>query len=196
MPRHISFSGNGSKVIRIITSDSKLLARYTKLIFEKLIGKTYGKELEILGLEKDSNPKEATCKGGIIGVEDEDNSDKTIVFKSDCSGLVSSSDTYASINEEYKHKTISSVKNFFKFVLEDINRDFNFDKNFGVNSSSIRIALESSTKDLVTFLEKGLAQRRKETEAEDKIEETFFFYPIKGVINSISSEIYNELKNQ
>ena len=196
VPRHISFSGNGSKVIRIITTDSKLLARYTKLIFEKVIGRTYGKELELLGLEKDSNPKEATCKGGIIGVEEGDNSDKTIVFKSDCSGLVSAVDTYASINEEYKLKTISSVKDFFKFVLEDMNQEFNFDKNFGVNTSSIRIALESSNKDLETFLEKGLTQRREETEAEGRIEETFFFYPIKGVINEISSDIFNSLSNK
>lgn len=196
VPRHISFSGNGSKVIRIITTDSKLLARYTKLVFEKVIGKKYEKELELLGLEKDSNPKESTCKGGIIGVEDEDNSDKTIVFKSDCSGLITSDDTYGSINNEYKQRTVASVKDFFKFVLEDMNREFNLDKNFGVNSSSIRIALESSKNDLITFLEKGLAQRREETAAEDRIEETFFFYPIKGVINTISSDIFNSLSNK
>lgn len=35
----------------------------------------------MLGLEKDSNPKESTCKGGIIGTEDEDNRDKTIVSR-------------------------------------------------------------------------------------------------------------------
>lgn len=52
VPRHISFSGNGSKVIRVITTDSKLLARYTKMVFEKLLGKPYGKELDLLGLEK------------------------------------------------------------------------------------------------------------------------------------------------
>ncbi len=196
VPRHISFSGNGSKVIRVITTDSQLLARYTKLIFEKVIGKPYGKELELLGLERDSNPKEATCKGGIIGVESEDNADKTIVFKSDCSGVISSSDTYASIDRDYKLKTISSVKDFFKFVLVDMNRDFSFDRNFGVKASSILAAIETSTKDLETFLEKGLAQKREETEAEDKIEETFFFYPIKGVLNAISANIYKTLSNQ
>lgn len=52
MPRHISFSGNGSKVIRVITTDTKLLANYTKLVFERVLGKSYGKELDLLGLEK------------------------------------------------------------------------------------------------------------------------------------------------
>ena len=194
VPRHISFSGNGSKVIRVITTDSKLLARYTKMVFEKLLGKPYGKELDLLGLEKDSNPKESTCKGGIIGTEDEDNRDKTIVFKSDCTGLVTPKDTYANIKDDYKRRTVTAVEDFFKFVLVDMNSAFNFDKNFGVKPSSIRIAQEMAKKDLLTFLEKGISQRCEETEAEDMIEETFFYYPIKGVLNAISAEIYNELQ--
>lgn len=195
VPRHISFSGNGSKVIRVITTDSKVLAKYTKAIFEKVLGKPYGKELELLGLEKDSNPKDSTCKGGLIGVEDEDNSDKTIVFKSDCSGIVGKEDTYSTINDTYKAKTIKAVEDFFKFVFEDMNSAFNFDKNFGVKTSSLKIAQEAASKDLNTFLEKGLSQRGEETEPEDVIEETFFFYPIKGALQAMSNEILNSLKN-
>ena len=194
MPRHISFSGNGSKVIRVITTDTKLLANYTKLVFEKVLGKPYGKELDLLGLEKDSNPKEATCKGGIIGTGIEDNRDKMIVFKSDCSGLVTTTDTYATIDDSYKERIITAVEDFFQFVLVDMNAIFNFDKNFGVKTSSIRIAQKTAKKDLLTFLEKGISQRREETEVNDMIEETFFYYPIKGVLNAISTEIYNELQ--
>lgn len=194
MPRHISFSGNGSKVIRVITTDTKLLANYTKLVFERVLGKSYGKELDLLGLEKDSNPKEATCKGGIIGTGIEDNRDKMIVFKSDCSGLVTTTDTYATIDNGYKDRIIAAVEDFFDFVLVDMNTVFNFDKNFGVKTSSIRIAQETAKKDLHTFLEKGISQRMEETEAKDMIEETFFYYPIKGVLNAISAEIYNELQ--
>lgn len=194
MPRHISFSGNGSKVIRVITTDTKLLANYTKLVFERVLGKSYGKELDLLGLEKDSNPKEATCKGGIIGTGIEDNRDKMIVFKSDCSGLVTTTDTYATIDNGYKDRIIAAVEDFFDFVLVDMNTVFNFDKNFGVKTSSIRIAQDTAKKDLRTFLEKGISQRMEETEAKDMIEETFFYYPIKGVLNAISAEIYNELQ--
>ncbi|MCM1078080.1 MAG: cell division FtsA domain-containing protein [Bacteroidales bacterium] len=194
VPRHISFSGNGSKVIRIVTTDSKLLARYTKLVFEKILGRPYGKELELLGLERDSNPKESTCKGGIIGCEDEDNHDKTIVFKSDCSGLVTDADTYAAINDTYKQHTVEAVDDFFMFVLEDMNKAFNFDRNFGVTALSVQIAKETAGKDLMTYLEKGIIQRMEETEGTDRIEETFFYYPIKGVLQAISAEIYNELQ--
>ncbi|MGN0238029.1 MAG: cell division protein FtsA [Lepagella sp.] len=195
VPRHISFSGNGSKVIRVITTDSSILAKYTKIIFEKVLGKPYGKELELLGLEKDSNPKDSTCKGGLIGAAGEDDRDKTIVFKSDCSGLVGSSDTYKSITESYKSKAIKAVEDFFKFVFEDMNAAFNFDQYFGVKNSALKVAQQSATKDLATFLDKGLSQRAEETELDDVIEETFFFYPIKGVLQAMSNDIFESLKS-
>ncbi len=194
MPRHIAFSGNGSKVIRIITTDNQLLARYTKIIFEKVLGKPYDKELELIGLDKNTNPKTSTCKGGLLHSGDERIENETIVFKSDNTGIVTSEDTYASIDSDYKARTIEAVKDFFKFVFEDMNNAFNFDNNFGVKKASFKIAQEVARKDLLTFLEKGIEQRREESEAEDKIEETFFFYPIKGVLQNISLEIFNSLK--
>ena len=195
VPRHISFSGNGSKVIRIISTDSKILSKYTKLIFEKVLGRPYGKELDLLGLEKDSNPKESTCKGGLIGVEAEDSRYETIVFKSDCSGIVTNNDTYATITDSYKAKTVKAVEDFFKFVFVEMNNSFNFDKNFGVKVSSFKVAQEAARKDLATFLDKGIALRREETEVDDVIEETFFYYPIKGVLHSMSLEIFNALRD-
>ncbi|MDE7414377.1 MAG: hypothetical protein K2N05_11420 [Muribaculaceae bacterium] len=196
-PRHISFSGNGSKVIRVITTDSKLLAKYTKIIFEKILGRPYGKELDILGLEKDSNPKDSTCKGGLIaGTEDDDDvREKTIVFKSDGSGVVTEEDKYNSIDEGYKKNTVKAVEDFFTFLFKDMASAFNFDKNFGVSASSMKVAREMAAKDLNTYLEKGINQRLEEVEVEDNIEETFFFYPIKGVLQKMSNEIYNSIIN-
>lgn len=194
MPRHISFSGNGSKVIRVITTDAKLLSQYTKLVFEKVLGKPYDKELELLGLEENSSPKDSTCKGGIIGSVQEDSGGRTIVFKSDCTGIVSNADTYSTITDAYKAKTVKAVKDFFNFVFVEMNNAFNLDRNFGVNSTALKIAREAATKDLATYLDKGIAQRMEEAEADDVIEETFFYYPIKGVLQSMSAEIYNALR--
>lgn len=52
LPRHITFSGNGSKVIKVVSTDRMLLAKYTKLIFEEVTGEKYVGELDILGLDK------------------------------------------------------------------------------------------------------------------------------------------------
>ena len=191
-PRHISFSGNGSRVVNVITTDSHLLADYTKVIFEKVLGRPYGKELDILGLEKNSNPKESTCKGGIISTENDITPDKVMVFKSNGAGMVSESDTYGSITPEYKERVLRAVEDFFKFMF-DINADFNLVKNFGVERDTIEIAKATARKDLATFLDKGIASRLEESEPDEKIEETFFFYPIKGVLNALSAEIFKTL---
>lgn len=194
LPRHIAFSGNGSKAIRVITSDSKILAKYTKIVFEKVTGRKFTEDLDILGLESNSSPKESTCKGGLVGNPVDDDSEKIIVFKSDASGIVTSADTYGSIDATYKNNTVKAVENFFDFVLNEMNREFSFDKNFGIETRSLNLAKEVANKDLSTFLDKGISLRMTETELDDVIEETFFFYPIKGVLHRLSKEIKNKLK--
>ena len=195
-PRHITFSGNGSRIIKVISTDWNLLAKYTKIVFEKVLGKAYPGELEILGLEKGANPKEATCKGGIIGnTFNGGGRDKIVVFQSKDNSFVTDNDTYDNVNEIDKLNTVKSVETFFNFTLNELNAAFNFDDNFGVTPSSLKCAKEICKKDLSTFLEKGIAQRIEESSMQDKIEETFFYYPIKGVLNAISLAIYESLNN-
>lgn len=192
LPRHIAFSGNGSKVIGIITSDSTLLARYTKLVFEKVLGRPYDKELDLIGMDGETNPKESTCKGGLIG-QSNNTSPEIIVFKSSGTGAVTRSDTYATITPEYKGRIIEAVEKFFDFVLNDMNAEFNFDNNFGVTTSALQIARDTACKDLATYLEKGIDQYCAEIDSDTMIEETFFFYPIKGALQAISTAIYDSL---
>ena len=195
-PRHITFSGNGSRIIKVITTDWRLLARYTKIVFEKVLDKSYPGELEILGLEKGYNPKEATCKGGFVQEYPVTDSNQIVVFQSHNHSFVTDKDTYVSVGNDYKKQTVKSIETFFDFALNTMNSVFNFDKNFGVTSESLRIAREECKKDLLTYLDKGIALRNEESEAEDKIEETFFFYPIKGVLSALESAIYNSLTNK
>ena len=55
MPRHIAFSGNGSKVIRILTSSDSTLEKFTKKIFETIYGEKYPTDgLTILQNEKNN----------------------------------------------------------------------------------------------------------------------------------------------
>ena len=77
-----------------------------------------------------------------------------------------------------------------------MNSKFDFNRNFGVTRESIELAKTEAKKDLRTYLEKGLSQRSDEVNVNDKIEETFFFYPIKGVLQSISNEIFKSLQNK
>lgn len=196
VPRHIAFSGNGSKIISIITTDPKILAKYTKVIFEKVLGRDYTSALDILGLEQDSNPKESTCKGGLIATEAYEEEPETLVLRDSSGRLVEATDTYDSISDVQKKEIISAVEDFFKFVLTDIPTAFNLDNNFGVDIISMRIAQEECKNDLDTYLEKGIELSIKESGNKDnQIEDALTFYPIKGVLQALSEKI-NEYYKQ
>lgn len=193
-PRHIAFSGNGSKIVNIITQDTQLLSKFTKKIFENVLGRPYMGELDILGLDKDSNPKESTCKGGIIGTSDATSIESTVILKGDNKGFVESGLTYLDIDLDYKKQVINSVSDFFNFTLNVLDKAVDFDSCFGVTKASLDIAKIVCQKDLMTYLDKGIAQRLDESVGRNNIEETTFFYSIKGVINAISQEIYRKLQ--
>lgn len=189
-PRHIAFSGNGSKIISIISSDAKILGKYTKIIFEKVLESEYGSALDILGLEQGSNPKESTCKGGLIAAEAYDEEPETLVLRDSSGKLAGASDTYASISETQKADIVKSVKDFFRFALTEMPSAFNLDNNFGVDNVTMKIAREECTKDLETYLDKGIELSIKESGNKDNlIEDAITFYPIKGVLQSLSSKI-------
>ena len=190
-PRHIAFSGNGSKIISIISSDPKILGKYTKIIFEKVLDQEYGSALDILGLEQGSNPKESTCKGGLIAADAYEDEPETLVLSDSSGKLARTSDTYASISDTYKAEIVKTVKDFFKFALTEIPSAFNLDNNFGVDNITMNIAKEECSKDLETYLEKGIELSIKESGNKDnQIEDAITFYPIKGVLQSLSSKIH------
>ena len=189
-PRHIAFSGNGSKIISIISSDPKILSKYTKIIFEKVMGTTIASPLDILGLEQGSNPKESTCKGGLISAEAYDEEPETLVLRDSSGKLANGTDTYASISDAQKAEIIKSVRDFFRFALMEIPSAFNLDNNFGVDNVTMRIAQEECTNDLDTFLDRGIELSIEESGNRDNpVEDALTFYPIKGVLQSLSSKI-------
>lgn len=195
-PRHIAFSGNGSKIISIISSDPKILASYTKVVFEKVLDKPYSTDLDILGMEKDTNPKEATCKGGLIGSGNGDNEPQTLVLYDLAGKMVGEGDTYESISKTRKEEILKTVKDFFDFSLTDIPSAFNLDKNFGIDNKTLDIARKVCRKDLDTYLDKGIALSIKESgDIRNMIEDAVVFYPIKGVIQALSSQIQEYFSN-
>lgn len=196
VPRHIAFSGNGSKIISIISTDAKILSKFTKVIFEEVLGSKYEGDLDILGLEHNSNPKESTCKGGLIPSEDCDNDIEKIILKDSAGDIVTSADTYKSIGKDQKEQIVSSINDFFHMALDILPSKINFDDHFGVENNSIRIAQVECKKDLETYLDKGIELSTVESGSTDnKIEDALSFYPIKGVLQVLSEKI-NEYYNQ
>lgn len=195
-PRHIAFSGNGSKVINIISTDIPLIEQLTKIILEHVLGKAIDTPLEILGLEKDAMPKASTCKGGLLATTDNTSPDSIVILKGDGSEIVDKNSTYEDLTEQDYNSTINAVQKFFDYVLNKLNDTINLDDAFGVSRESLQIAREVCKNDLHTFLKKGIAQRCEHSDDKNEIEETSFFYPIMGVINAVSLKIYDSLENK
>ena len=195
MPRHIAFSGNGSKVIRILTTSDSTLEKFTKKIFEKVYEQKYPDD-GLTILQNVNNPKEVTCKGGLSNPTKQDYEDiasTKIVYKTVNNGdeAFISNETYADINESYLNKSVEEVKNFIQFVF-DLNKDFSFKNNFDSAESSLNVAQEECMRDLLTFIKNGLENKKKDVSDNDKIEETLFFYPLSGMLNALISAIYKK----
>lgn len=197
IPHHIAFSGNGSKVIHILTSDVKTLQAYTQKIFEKVMGQTSNSTLEILGVERDSSPKEATCKGGLVAAGAHDkNETKQVTLRDSSGALVGENDTYAQIDDARKDEIVKTVEDFFDFALKEIPSVFNLDDIFGVSHDSLKIAREECKKDLRTYLDKGLKMSIEESGNKDnRVEDALSFYPLKGAIQALSAKIQEYYKS-
>lgn len=196
MPRYLSFSGNGSKIIQILTTDKKHLEHFTKLIFEKVYGEKYNSNgLTIHEISK--TPKEATCKGGIACQVAQDYSQisetKTVLLSAEKSIFIGT-ETYKSINNDIIEVVGTEASNFIKLIFV-LNSEFSFKNNFGVDNTSIEIARKVCFKDLDEFIRTGLSRKKQDVSDDDTIEETLFFYPLNGVLVALADAIYERKIN-
>jgi hypothetical protein len=203
LPRHITFSGNGSRIINII-GDKEVLAELSKLIFEKVFVQLYGKSgLDII--QNTKNPKEVTCKGGIKAAARDyvqTPFEPVVLLGTDDKTFATDSDTYFSVNvNESVAKTNTQVKEFVYYVLDDLLKQKYtkgvvaeiFVKALNINQKTLQIAKDviERDEDIINFTRNGINEKIESISdsANTQIEETFFFYPIASLLNAISNEI-------
>ena len=87
---------------------------------------------------------------------------------------------------------VKEVKSFMDFIALRIPRNISLSGEFGIDQRSIQLAVNSFNKDLRTYIEKGVNLKldSKDVSKDDIIEESLFFYPIVGVLNDLSEQIY------
>ena len=197
VPRHITFSGNGSKVLNVLSTNPNTLERFSKLIFEKVYGKPYSEDgLDIIR-PKDS--KESTCKGGILAnpFQSQDYSEiktmKTILLGTDESTFVEQGMDYDSLNDSIKDQVVQNCKDFINFAF-DLDKEFSYYDEFEIDKSVMEGARKLCMRDLKTFLDNGIELKKesiKQDGADNVVEETLFFYPLTGVLNALVRKIYN-----
>lgn len=197
MPRHITFSGNGSKILSILSTNNATLERFTKIIFEKIYGQKYSEDG--LSIIRPDNSKESTCKGGVIlnPFQSQDysqiNEMKTILLGSDMETFAAPKSSYDDIDNNLLSGVVDNTKHFIDFTF-NLDKDFSFFNEFDVDKSILPDVKRLCTRDVKTYLENGISLKKQMLQqdgADNNIEETLFFYPLVGILNAVVREIYN-----
>ena len=200
LPRHITFSGMGSKSISILSSGNRTLESFTKIIFEKVFqtpyledGLTIHQEIEF--------PKEVTCKGALLEEKidvDQEKIKEVLVGTKEPKLIKTTSINYSDVNNDQsiKKDVIEEVKEFFKLIFEIDSNEFSFSRKFDSNPAHIDKYKEIIKKDLEDKLNDGLKEKEKELYGNKnaELEETLFFYPLVGVLNNLAFEISKGFK--
>ena len=154
------------------------------------------------GLTVDSagnNPKEQTCRGGLAGTEpmghDEIRS-KLLILRDEYSCYTQ--ETYANAtNEEGKRSVENQVNKFLDFV-KILNSNYSLNDHFGISRANMELLDTVCRRDLDEYLSKGLHRKLEEMngDANERIQESLFFYPFIGILNALTTEIYNNLHEE
>ncbi len=191
-PRHIAFSGNGARVVSVLSSNTGTLADYTKDIFCRVykISQYDANGLDIILTD---SPKVATCKGGLSIVQTGNVNiaiGSKLILKNTASETFydSTIDNYQTIGHDEKNSTIKDVRDFLQFTLKN-KSSFSIKDQFGIAQSALEEAMSVCDRDLDTFYDNGLERKLQENASTDPIEETLFFYPIIGMLHELCNYI-------
>lgn len=199
LPSNLIFSGNGSKILNIISANEKLISAFTQEIFAFVFKlENYPVHGLKIRVERDI-PKAITSKGSIAlanrSEEDLDLSDikRTLTClehegKSQILAWeIQQDDIQAKISAE-----VEAFNDFFEHLLES----FDCEDKFGISYRSICIFKEHANKHIKEFLKAGIAFNQAMEGASMKetapINDTLFFYPLVETIQKLIYELANE----
>jgi hypothetical protein len=192
MPKNITFSGTGSKMLDILTSDDRQLSALTKVMIEKVFEKEYDKRERLQVFSDRNMPKEATCKGALMMDSESLDINPLSIAKVYAAtyGDEFESLTYDDLtNSDVKTSVKKEVESFIDFFFE-VNKSFDFDDELSVNPTYTRLAKEILKDNLASYLGEGISNKLKDQTDDDKeLEETLFFYPLIGAINNLAYQI-------
>lgn len=141
LPRHIAFSGNGSRVVKILSADTAVLGRYTRKVIELVLGQDYGGQLDLLGLGGETNPKESTAKGALLPAPASAQTiDRRNLLGADAGTLATDTDTYRTLAPERRQEIVGGVRRFFQLALVDLPKLFDLKSAFGLDNAVLKTA--------------------------------------------------------
>lgn len=213
LPSIVAFSGNGSRILPVITTDEGLLGNLTKAIFEKVFDgsdvEKMPQSIEVKGLGSEQ-PKEQTCQGGLMTSNILDyaqaNAKKTILLYKDKTTTANDETKYSTICDGQGtlfEETVDAVADDFIKMgasLADLSKKCRFTDNFGISKDAIAQASKMCTdKVMVKSTIKNVVKgkfKNHEIDADQDIEETLFFFPLSDIFYDLAAAIGKQKANQ
>ena len=99
---------------------------------------------------------------------------------------------YDDIDESFEGSVREEVEKAIQLFFE-LNKKFSYTENFNAEGIKWDIVQEYAQKDIRTYLKNGIESKIdeiKRTGIEPKVEETFFFYPLVGILNMMAQKVY------
>ncbi|MEM6717730.1 MAG: hypothetical protein AAF611_00300 [Bacteroidota bacterium] len=213
LPSYIGVSGNGARLLEITNGSEDLnringMARLASTILTKVfnLDKPHKLELQVI-----SNPKEATAKGGIRGLQefkkfegaDEENycislGDNEQFFNVNANNSKANMKyaDYLKDGDTTIEKVADNVIAFFEYFFGDLWDEINFVRNFALDKSYNAEKLKDyfASKDRIRDVIRQEVNKRKDTDP--KLSETMFFYAIKAYIYGFSKIIVSDKLNE
>ena len=192
MPKNLLFSGTGSKLLSIISPNNVQLADLSKHIFSHVYEAEYDRDG--LNLSTDySQPKEITCKGGLV-IPESDLSVDVGALRRVHQPVVGPDEklTYAHLTSEFYDKAEKEVTDFIEFFLDDLSKKINFTDHFGVSATALDVFGQLARKNIKGYLMQGVDDNKRLdgiTDDKKELEETLFFYPLVSILFDASNEL-------
>lgn len=196
MPRSIMFSGTGSKVLDIV-GNKRDLDLISQAIIERVYGRPYDSNGFSIVMEK-NEPKQITCRGGLMQVSDRDGYDQVRELNELLDGFDNSIKyNYSMIeketllyqdmdNQEIRNAILEQVR-LFNDLFCQLCDDIHVVDRFLVDNHSLQRFKDLMNKDLEHYLINGwnfVNKNQNDKNDNDAIEDTLFFYPIIGSIRN------------
>jgi hypothetical protein len=140
-------------------------------------------------------PKEVTCKGGLLTPTDlvdfdPDDIKATLLGGTDAQMVEEDNVKYDRLKPQDLASVVVEVEKFIDIAFEIADR-FDFSANLGIEDAHFETYRDMLKSDLKLNLERGLESKRGElTKQSVRLEETLFFYPLIPALKDLAYQIY------
>ncbi len=187
IPKYITFSGNGSRSLKFISTDKTTLGLLVKELFKQVYeDNSFDKEVTIV--TEDSFPKEVTCKGALEArnvVEiHELNKIKKVLIGTPADTLVSQ-ESYDTLDDNIVYEVSKEVNSFVE-QLFDLHKQFNYSDFLDISVNSFDEYRNILQSNIIDNLSEGIDLKKEQANQGEKLEETLFFYHFKVVLRDLA----------